>query len=135
MSTGVAETLLEQWFVHTGSLVRVIPGGVNSDNQPIIKYADPEVIQDCRLQDLSIKEINSLTQLGILNVQAKLLVPMTMAVPPPQSVVTGFVTNGKGWSGVPVGLPVDSRKYIIVYAMVQRSVVDEYRQFALRRVG
>lgn len=131
--SGVLSTLLEMWFTHKCEYEALEGTEKNRDNQVIPSYADAADIPSCRLQDLTAEEIRSLTEDGVLNAAAKVLVPI-YENPPIGSKIYNFLTNGHGVDGAE-DTEVDTRIYEIVRSYVRRSTIDEFRQLILRRIG
>lgn len=131
--SGVLATLLEMWFTHKCIYKTALAATKNRDNQPIVTYSDPAPLPLCRLQDLTAEEISTLTEDGVQNAAAKLLVPpdKNLAL---GSQVFDVYTNGRGVDELE-DVPVDLRIYEVVRNYMRRSTIDEYRQLILRRIG
>ncbi len=130
----VADVMAEMWFVHKCVITPLVLGTPDEDNQQTYTWGTPVMVPSCRLRDLTMMEIITASESGVLNVTGLLLVPLSVVVPV-NAKVTDIKTNGVGWLGEVADVAVDAGPYEVRSVEVARSQRDEYRQCLLRRVG
>jgi hypothetical protein len=130
----VATVLAEMWFVHKCTIEPLVQTGTDEDNQATYGWGSPIVVASSRLEDLSVDEIITAAESGVMNVTSKLLVPKTIEVPI-GAKVTDVKTNGVGWLATSTDFLEDAGPFEVRSVEVARSQTDEYRQCLLRRIG
>lgn len=130
----VATVMARMWFIHKCTITLLVPGDPDDDNQVTYTWGDPVAVPSSRLRDLTMAEIISAVESGVLNVTNLLLVPLTVTVTV-GTKVTDVRTNGVGWLAGPADVLVDAGPYEVRSIETARSQTDEYRQCLLRKIG